>query len=245
MKANEYILRKLNERDRENAETTQLEALLSVEDDVQVPEYLDFKIKKYARKYQLRYGEILGAIASSHVTAAHFSKSANKQRVAEKSQIEYINSRINGTKLETLSADGYNSVRLSPEGELVIGPKTAAFDGTKSIDAVRELRNGVVEWVYLKWTKGAGGAQDNQCTDVKKFLVCANAFVSQNPGTTDRFVAVVDGAYYIKHKEDLQSFAGPNVVIYSSDEYIAAINARRVVVVGRTRTGASKKSQTV
>ena len=52
-----YIENKVNDADRANTKTTQVEALRCVEYGERIPDYLMYKVNKYCEKYGYTFGE--------------------------------------------------------------------------------------------------------------------------------------------------------------------------------------------
>ena len=117
----------------------------------------------------------------------------------------------------------------SPAGE----QKNAIL--TKTIDAVGEFRMNVWNqnkmYLYMKYTTGVGGGQDNQFDDVKQFVRVCNEYmlVGSNYDTRCQFVCVVDGDYYTdKKKVQLKTLVSQqnqtNLMILSSAELVLKLN---------------------
>lgn len=225
------VFKRMREINRKNAATTKFEALMAIGTGFEVPKYLDEKIKGHQETYGGSYAEILASIASDPVTAAKFSKSASRQGVASKCQVTYLNERLVGAKVQILPTNNHESVRLTEDGEWFIGRKVKGVEAIKSIDSKRDLGNGGgTDWLFQKWTNEGGGGQDNQLADVKKNLRTAVAHLEIYPDTLDRFVALIDGPYYRKHREELDIYQRPGILIVTTGEYLAECN-RPVVAV--------------
>ena len=227
MKTNEIIRRELDRTDLTNAEETQFAALLFVESGEDLPLWLEEKILKRCRKYGFRFGEVVGAIASSPITAAEYAKSATRQSVAEKTQI--VNFNKNGLKVEKLPGTGPNALRLLETGELVYGSLGLETISTKSIDSRRKN-----DFIFQKYTNDTGGGQDNQGDDVVKFLKAANKYVDQNKNRY-RFVAVLDGPYYKPYWRKFAQYTNGRVLVETSDSYINKCKSRTTKKVNVTK----------
>ena len=56
---------------------------------------------KFAKRYDMTRAEVLASIMSDRVAATTFAKTASRQRIAEKSQFDYLND-IRGLKVKKL-----------------------------------------------------------------------------------------------------------------------------------------------
>jgi hypothetical protein len=132
MRSDEIIRREIDRRDLENAEEAQFAALLYVEEGKDLPIWLEEKILKRCRKFGFRFGEVMGMIASSRITAAEYGKSASRQSTAERAQIS--NFVKNGVPVEKLSSTGGAAYRFH-KGNLVQGSMGDTARTTKALDA--------------------------------------------------------------------------------------------------------------
>ena len=213
MGTSELIKQELDKRDVENANEAQLAALKFVENETPLPRWLSEKVLKRCEKYGFRYGEVVGAIATSAVTAAEYSKSATRQSVAEKTQIK--NFVKNGLAVEKIPSTGQRAMRLLDTGELVFGSLHPTAVSTKAIDG----RYGN-DLLFQKFTDEFGGAQDNQGRDVLTYLKAANKYVNINKNKF-RFVAILDGNFYQANWEKYRQYINGKVLVETSDSYIA------------------------
>jgi len=212
MNTNEIIKDALDKRDVSNAIETQLAALKFVETGTPLPQWLAEKIIKRCEKYGFRYGEVVGAVATSAITAAEYAKSATRQSVAEKTQLS--NFTKNGLAVEKLPSTGQNAVRLLDTGEIVFGSLSTRAVATKAMDA--KYGN---DFLFQKFTQEYGGAQDNQGRDVLTMLKAANKYVAANKNKF-RFVAILDGDFYQANWEKFNQYINNKVLVETSDSYI-------------------------
>lgn len=217
MATEKVIKREIDRKDVENAEETQLLALSYVETGYPLPTWLNDKIEKRCAKYGFRYGEVIGSIAASPITAAEYAKSATRQGVAEKIQFEALDK--NGVKIEKLPSSGPGAIRIL-DGKLVYGSLGVTDRSTKAIDGRRAN-----DWVFFKYTEDFGGAQDNQGRDVLNFLDSANDYITKNSNNY-RFVAVIDGQYYKRNWQLFNQYVNGRVLVETTDTYTAKCRDR-------------------
>lgn len=106
--------------------------------------------------------------------------------------IDYIKSLNIVKDIVKLPTNNRDSLYLK-NGELLKG--ISDKDASKSLDIKITLKNGRTGYITHKFTKEAGGSQDNQLADVKKTL---NNYIGSNKDKVRDFflVANIDGAYY-------------------------------------------------
>lgn len=222
-----YVEQKLTEKDRENLEKTRKVAMDYLEYGRPLVAKFEEKIQKYCIKYGTTRGEVLASIVSDPVAASAFAKSANRQRTAEKAQLRYLQEE-RAVRIERLPSSGHNSIRLN-DGELVFGNVPKTISSTKTFDAVS--KNGhTTDYVFVKYTCGYGGAQDNQAMDAVLFLEAAHDYVALHDDNV-RFVAILDGDYYTRHWDVFKEFHTDRVLVETSDTY--KIRGRRAVYTSR------------
>jgi hypothetical protein len=219
-----YVLQRIAELQKQNALKAQIEVLDYMQGDAYLPKYLQKKVERFCGIHGFNFYEVLASIAASEVVAAQFAKVATRQRVAELCQLERLNKDLAGPGVSKLTNNGNNSVRLTDSGEILVGPKPLGFSGTKSMDAKRVHVNGVVDFLYLKWTNSSGGSQDNQFYDVLHFLSTAAKYVENNQDYY-RFFAITDGPYYERVMHLLKQYERPDrLMVMSTDSYVKACN---------------------
>lgn len=215
MTVNEFVRSKIVEKDRENLEKTKRAAMDYLETGRPLVVKFEQKIQKYCDKYNLTRGEVIASILSDPVAASAFAKSANRQRTAEKAQLEYLQT-VRGVKVHRLPSSGHNSIRLE-DGELVFGNVPRGPNSTKTFDAVSDNHH-TVDYIYMKHTCGSGGSQDNQATDALRFLEMAHEYVATHDNRV-RFVALLDGDYYQRHSWIFDEYCSERVLVETSDTY--------------------------
>lgn len=215
MSVNEFVAKRILEKDLENLAKTKATALDYLETGRPLVAKFEQKIRKYCNKYGLTRGEVVASILSDTVAASTFAKSANRQRTAEKAQIEYLQT-VRGVRIKRLPSSGHNSIRLH-EGELVFGNVPRVAGGTKTFDAVSDNHH-TIDYIYMKYTCGSGGSQDNQATDAIRFLDQAHEYVTTHDDRV-RFVAILDGDYYQRHRWIFEDYCSERVLVETSDTY--------------------------
>jgi hypothetical protein len=220
MGINQYIEKAIVEKDRVNLEKTRRTTMEHLEHGTPLVPKFEEKIQNFCKRYALTRGQVIASILSDAVAASRFSKSASRQRTAELSQLRYLQ-RVRNLNVKPLPSCGPDSLRLSFSGEMVVGgPRT--IDATKTIDA--ECGN---DLIFCKYTHGNGGAQDNQASDAVRFLEAARAYTERYDDKT-RFVAILDGDYYDKHRAVFESFVSDRVLVETSDSYRKGNRKQRV-----------------
>lgn len=210
-----YVKDKIQQKDLENLAKTKLAVMQHLEEGTPLVRNFERKIRTYCKKYDLTRSTVLASILSDDIAASVFAKSASRQRTAEKAQLEYMQLE-RGVRVERLSATGFNSVRIQA-GELVKGNVAKTIDSTKTMDAISDNHH-TIDYLYQKFTDGFGGAQDNQAMDAIRFLEAAQEYVDTHDDRI-RFVAILDGSYYVRHWNVFASYATGRVMVETSDSY--------------------------
>lgn len=234
MTVNEFVANKILEKDRENLTKTKRAAMDYLETGRPLVAKFEQKIQKYCNKYGLTRGEVIASILSDTVAASTFAKSANRQRTAEKAQLEYLQ-KVRGVRVKRLPSSGHDSIRLE-NGELVFGATPRGANSTKSFDAVSDNHH-TVDYIYMKYTCGSGGSQDNQATDAIRFLDQAHEYVVNNDDRV-RFVAILDGDYYRRHRWIFDDYCSERVLVETSDTY--KVRGRKAVYTSYDHSKAPK-----
>jgi hypothetical protein len=211
MGINQYVEKAIMEKDRVNLEKTRRSAMDHLETGTPLVPKFEEKIQNFCKRYAMTRGQVVASVLSDAVAASRFSKSASRQRTAELAQLRYLQ-KVRNLNVKPLPSTGVDSLRLTFTGELVIGaPRT--LDATKTVDA--ECGN---DLIFCKYTHGNGGAQDNQASDAVRFLEAAHAYVKKHDDRF-RFVAILDGNYYDKHRSVFESLMSDRVLVDTSDSY--------------------------
>lgn len=142
------------------------------------------------------FEEIKTKILEDNLVASKFCKDPGKQNISEN-----LAAKVLGIK--KLPSQGKNCIRFNDNGDIV----SLSSGNTKSADF---YYNGY--YATQKYTDGEGGAQDNQRNDVLDFL--------KRGSIKHKVMAIVDGAYWDKHRENLEKafLNNPNVIITSVSE---------------------------
>lgn len=158
-----------------------------------------YKIDKYCEKFNFKKEEVIEQIKENDIVASFFMKDPLRQNFIEKMVAELLNTSI-------LSQTGKNSVRFNSKGELghLKTPNTS-----KAADFY--INN---TYITQKYTRGFGGAQDNQYNDVVDFLLKGSQQY--------RVGAILDGSYWEEKRKELENFFqdNENVSIYSMDDFL-------------------------
>ncbi len=206
-----YVKRCMLEKDRYNLRKTRNTVKRYLDNGEPLVSAFEEKIDRFCVRYNMSRGEVLASVLSDTVAATTFAKSASRQRMAEKAQLYYLKN-VRKIKIERLKQSGPESIRLR-KGNLEYGTSTTG-DSTKSIDA---LGNGT-DFIFVKWTDGNGGGQDNQAFDAIRFLEGATKYVKKH-NDKRRFVAVLDGPYYEKNRRKFTKYTNARVLVETSDTY--------------------------
>lgn len=163
------------------------------------------KIQKHIESFGglITEEEVKEGILTNLIIASKFCKDPGKQNISEKLAIEVL-------QVEKLPSFGKNCIRFTPTGEI-----TTVNQGgnTKSADF---MYNGY--YATQKYTKGTGGAQDNQKNDVIDFLVKGSI--------NHKVAAIVDGEYWDYWRPILitEFKDNPNILITSVTEITEALD---------------------
>lgn len=128
--------------------------------------------------------------------AATYAKDPTKQSIHQKVAMEWITALPLVTRFQQLEASGGNALYLS-SGQVFLAEKCVNDDKTKSIDFTWQLEvevgNPITFFATHKFTKVAGGNQDNQFKDVISFAAHAKKLEVDN---RNRLLMLCDGPYY-------------------------------------------------
>lgn len=161
---------------------------------------VQFKIANYAEKYGFETEVIKERIKSDDLVASFFAKDPSKQNFTEKLVAELLNTK-------TLPQSGKNCVKFNNNGDIC---STKSANTSKSADFL-------IGNIYItqKYTRSAGGAQDNQYADVVDFL--------SKGSKKHNVAAIVDGPYWDNSKrQELKIFFSDNnnVQVLSMDDIL-------------------------
>ena len=126
---------------------------------------------------------------------AMFCKDPVKQTFHEKVQMAWIKQR------QYFDVEKSTGICLS-QGKRISISKTChrPSDATKTFDAFVPSKK---IYLILKYTTGAGGAQDNQFADVKNFCKEAVSYIRTNVFAVESFAFYLDGTYYTAKKIEI------------------------------------------
>lgn len=174
------------------------------------------KIHNFAKMHGLHPKYVEQLILDDYLYRINFAKDPTKQTAHEKIVAEHIKSALGETGVFKKLPSGGKSAKYVTSN----GVRYENLNGTKSIDFEIHTK-GLVIYATCKYTKGNGGAQDNQYNDVKKYIkVCAEMVSSRKHKDNERFIAIVDGSYYTKEKlSELTSLALGTVDIISASDF--------------------------
>lgn len=184
---------------------------------------MQLKIVNYAAKYDMSKRYVEQLIIDDINFAQNFAIDPGRQSIHEQIAANYLkNSSMfnmnNGkNQFKKLPASGKNAKYVTTGG---VSSKNS--DDTKSIDFEMKVGEYIV-YATCKYTKGEGGAQDNQYADVKKYVDIASATYRRNTKKpNEKFIAIVDGGYYDRHgrKEELRRISQDTVPILSINEVL-------------------------
>lgn len=154
-------------------------------DKAWVKEKIENHIKAWGNDFT--YEEIREGILTNDIIASKFCKDPSKQNISEKLAGEILG-------INKLPASGSKCIRFNNYGDIV----TTSTGNTKSADFIIDGY-----YVSQKFTEEEGGAQDNQRDDVIDFL--------KRGSIKHKVMALVDGAYWDKHRSDLEKLFADNL----------------------------------
>ena len=158
------------------------------------------KIDNYCKKFNFQKEVIEKKILEDDYFAAFFVKDPSKQNFTEHLVEELLNTKV-------LPQAGKASIRFKEDGTITAKKEP---NTTKSADF---LINST--YITQKYTRGAGGAQDNQFNDVVDFLTKGSK--------KNSVAAIVDGSFWDEGKRaELKNYFenNPNVKITSMDNIL-------------------------
>ena len=120
-------------------------------------EYDEVKLETHANLMGLTYQDLKSRITNGDIPAAYIlAKDPTKQNIQEMYQAEYINSAV-----------GYEAVKILPKKNKIKFSENGYK--TKTTDAIITI-NGEEYYCGMKLIMSSGGAQDNQRSDIQKYL---------------------------------------------------------------------------
>lgn len=159
-----------------------------------------FKISNYCEKFHFNIKEIKEQILTNNVVASFFIKDPFKQNFVEKLVAQLL-------KTTTLPQQGKNCIRFTKSGDIC---SKKAPDTTKSVDfCINNI------YITQKYTRNAGGMQDNQYKDVVDFLIKGSL--------KNKVAAILDGDYWDDKRNELKIYFSnnSNVSILSMNDILS------------------------
>ena len=163
------------------------------EDLIRGDRNLEHKIRVFSNKFSFDIDEIKEKIMNDSMFAATFAIAPMKQVFHQKIASDYIEKLPMVKSFKSLPASGKNAWYVDAHGAIIIKinmPRTVP--PTKSLDFFWETSDYRC-FATHKFTRGHGGAQDNQYHDVHKSLQLFQKGESEN---NDVLFAICDGPYY-------------------------------------------------
>ena len=182
--------------------------LEDVEKNLDKNEY-QYKIKRWCEKYNFDFRTIFEKAKKDYYFRAIFSKDPNKQNFFKKIAAKYIKNIKFVKNFHKLNNHGSKSKFLF-DGKVFSNTNDKKNKFTKTIDFTWQIENISGQkyncYAYHEFIKEAGGAQNNQFTNVKNTIKNANFGNESN-----LFFFICDGEYFtdLKFKE-LKSIAKYN-----------------------------------
>lgn len=172
--------------------------LMDVRNNIDNSDY-ELKITNYCDKFGFDVNEVKKQILSNDLVASFFAKDPAKQNFTEKLVGELLNTKV-------LPQQGKNCIRFTDKGDVV---SSKSINVSKSADFL--INN---TYITQKYTRGSGGAQDNQYNDVIDFLIKGSI--------KHKVAAIVDGTFWESHRDNLKNYFkdNQNVNIYSMDDVL-------------------------
>ena len=160
------------------------------------------KIENYSQKFNFNPDEVKAQILSNDLVASFFIKEPAKQNFTEK----LVSSLL---KTTVLPQSGKSCIRFTETGDIV-----SKKDSNTSKSADFHINT---TYITQKYTRGNGGAQDNQYNDVVDFLIKGSKH--------HKVAAIVDGSFWDEKRKELREFFhdNPNVKISSMDEVLNGV----------------------
>lgn len=170
----------------------------NIKDVMSNPHSVEDKVRNFIERFDniFTLNEVMDEIKNSKLVASHFAKDPAKQNTTEVWIAELIKENSNITDFEVLPKSGKGSIRIGIDGNLIYDVKGTDIS-TKSVDYKFKFDGGTY-YCTQKFTRGKGGAQDNQCKDVQEFLRFGSRVILPNT----YFIAILDGDYFSKEKID-------------------------------------------
>lgn len=138
----------------------------------------------------------------------HYSKRPDRQNLAEKAQLNYLNSKLNNCVIK-LPVSGKNSLTCNKYGEIGNYPKSDC----KTLDFQYSRVN--MYYFTAKYTEELGGSQDNQFNDVINTL----SNFEKNLDEYTYMIALLDGDYYQMKNPKSKKYNNMSRMEYLKDRF--------------------------
>ena len=203
VKFSDYLGQKCADAWKTNILKVQQEAnsLLENNGSANSANWLVVKVSNHINKCKLilTVNDVLKEITQSSLVASFFAKDPKKQNISEKSQMEYLNQKLNRDVSKP------SCLYIMADGKIERHAKHPSGASAKSIDFQsidKSCGFECQEYYFAKVTRQSGGAQDNQWADVRCFIDGAKKnldIIKTEKGdysSGPKFIAIVDGHFY-------------------------------------------------
>lgn len=159
-----------------------------------------FKMRSYAERFNLPFEYVKLKVINDPIFALNFIKDPAKQSFHEKTAASYLSTHEKVLNFKNLSSGGKDALTVLTG---IVQPYSTLKGQTskklKTVDFTFDLESDGLYHCFAshKYTKGLGGAQDNQYHDLVSFMENAR----QNTVLNHLFFAIADGEYY-QYKND-------------------------------------------
>ena len=158
------------------------------------------RMDTFTTRFGFEKNDVRDEIANSKMFRATFAVDPTKQSIHENAAADWLKQEPTIKNFMTLPKSGKNAYYVTGDGEIRLGKKT----NLKSLD-FRWISNGYTFYATHKYTREAGGAQDNQYESVKTLLQAFQKGEEKDQKVV--LLAIVDGPYYTGEKlKELRRF---------------------------------------
>jgi hypothetical protein len=143
------------------------------------------------QKTQISIDDIWERTKTDPIYQSRFAINPGRQGLDEKLQIDWLKDTGKHPEIQKLSASGEKAITFN-DGVKITGKKgKRSKSGTKSLDAQVDDTT----FCIMKRTGDDGGAQDNQCEDVVKFIKEIRKYLEKT-NAQEKYLFYLDGPYY-------------------------------------------------
>jgi len=139
---------------------------------------------------------ILESLKSNAVLRSFFRKDPTRQTLHEKAQIDWIR-KYKYPDVYKMNADTNGICFSKNRLHKITKASPRPPDATKTIDIYSPSTK---TYAFLKHTSQPGGSQDNQCNDIKQFIVQVVGYLTETSAAEEIFEFYLDGKYYTEKK---------------------------------------------